>query len=242
MKLDFLGTSHGIAEKDRFRTSMLLEVGERMYFIDLGAPVGTLLKNRGINFQKVKAAFITHMHSDHAIDVVEYAGMCNWQEDEKRLLYFPEESDIDAFSAWVYAMHGEEAFSKGMCELRSVKPGKFYKDENVSVTSILTHHLKRGPSYAYIFEGEGKRILFTGDLAGDFSDYPDITQKEEFDAVVCELTHFEVETALPLLNTTKAKKIIFNHVRDDKVELLKQNEDKIKFSYHIANDGDVLEI
>ena len=28
MKIHFLGTSHGIAEKGRFRTSMILETGE----------------------------------------------------------------------------------------------------------------------------------------------------------------------------------------------------------------------
>ena len=41
---------------------------------------------------------------------------------------------------------------------------------------------------------------------------------------------------------TYDKKIIFNHVRDDKTAILLKCRDKIKFDYHIANDGDIIEI
>ena len=69
-----------------------------------------------------------------------------------------------------------------------------------------------------------------------------ITEQVDFDAVVCELTHFSVETAIPKFNKTRAKKILFNHVRDDKVKLLKDNEEKLEIDYYITNDGDIIEI
>lgn len=241
MNIVFLGTSHGVSEKGRFRTSMLVRTEAGAYFIDLGAPIGTLLKNYSIPFKEVRTAFITHMHADHALSLIEYMECCN-REKEERLLYLPEEEDIASAEKWMYVMHGEELYARGKCVLDYVKEGMFYDDGNVQITSFPTHHLKRGKSFAYIFCAEGKKILFTGDLSDSFVDYPEIAMTEDFDAVVCELTHFDVETALDKLNRTKTKQIIFNHVRDDKIELLKNSDQMVEFAYHLANDGDVIEI
>ena len=93
-----------------------------------------------------------------------------------------------------------------------------------------------------MIEAEGKRILFSGDLSDDFSDYPQITEELDFDAVICELTHFSVENAIPKFNNTRTKRILFNHVRDDKVALLKKNQEKLKREYYITNDGDIIEV
>ena len=241
MNIVFLGTSHGVSEKGRFRTSMLVRTQAGSYFIDLGAPIGTLLKNYAIPFEEVKAAFITHMHADHALSLIEYMECCN-REKEERVLYLPEEEDIVSAENWMYTLHGEELYARGKCLLKYVKDGLFYNDGNVQISAIPTHHLKRGKSFAYIFCAEGKRVLFTGDLSDSFEDYPEIAMSEHFDAVVCELTHFDVESAMDKLNKTKTKKIIFNHIRDDKVVLLDNNREKIDFAYHLANDGDIIEI
>ncbi len=241
MKIVFLGTSHGISEKGRFRTSMLVCTEAGAYFIDMGAPIGTLLKNYSIPFSEVNAGFITHMHGDHAMSVIEYIELCS-REQNVRPLYLPEAEDIQAVENWMYTLHGEELYERGKCKLEYVNDGLFYDDGNVQVSAIPTHHLKRGRSFAYIFCVEGKKVLFTGDLSDSFADYPEIALHDDFDAVVCELTHFDVEAALDKLNKTKTKKIIFNHVRDDKIKLIETNKAKIEFEYHLASDGDVVEI
>lgn len=208
-----------------------------MYLIDAGAPFMYLLKNMDKDIDKFKACFITHMHGDHALQAYTYAAGC------PGVLYLPEEEDIKSMEDLIYFMHCEWHYMHhGKCKISCVTDGTFYNDGIIKVTSIPTRHLARGKSFAYMVEAEGKRVLFSGDLAFDFSDYPKVTEELDFDAVVCELTHFEIETAIPKLNATRANKILFNHVRDDKVALLKQNEDKLAFDYHITNDGDVIEV
>ena len=83
-------------------------------------------------------------------------------------------------------------------------------------------------------------MLFTGDLTDSFSDFPDTGRR--YDTVICELTHFDVENALDTLNRVNSKIIIFNHVRDDKIRMLNDCAGKAVFDYHIANDGDIIEI
>lgn len=238
MKVYFLGTCHGLQEKGRYLTCMVLEVNDKMYLIDAGAPFVYILKNMDIiPSERLEAAFITHMHSDHALQAYSCVFNC------KNALYLPEESDIQGMLDLIYYMHCEWAYEhQKHCEIKSVTEGMFYDDGNIKVTAVPTKHLARGKSFGYMIEGEGKRILFTGDLSDSFEDYPTITTEYDFDAVVCELTHFSVDVAIPRFNQTRTKRFLFNHVRDDKVALLTENSDKMEIDYYITNDGDIIEI
>ena len=60
MKITFLGTSHGVVEKNRHRSSAMIEVGNAIYLIDAGAPVVDELINHDKKIQDVKAIFTTH--------------------------------------------------------------------------------------------------------------------------------------------------------------------------------------
>lgn len=238
MKVYFLGTCHGVQEKGRYLSCAVLEVNDKLYMIDAGAPFVYLLKNMDIiPKERLEAAFITHMHDDHAMNI--YHCVFN----VKHTLYLPEESDVEGMEKLVWFFHCEWAYERlPHSEFKSVKEGLFFDDGNIKVTAIPTKHLARGKSFAYMIEGEGKRILFTGDLTDAFIDYPKETEEYDFDAIVCELTHFDVETAIPKFNSSRTNRFLFNHVRDDKVALLEENKEKMKHDYYIANDGDIIEI
>ena len=64
MRITFLGTSHGIPEKDRFCSCTMIEVGENLYFIDAGAPIVDLIIRSGRKVEAAKALFTTHCHSE----------------------------------------------------------------------------------------------------------------------------------------------------------------------------------
>ena len=67
MKIYTLGTSHGNSTFDRFNTSTAYETADgAIYLVDAGAPVEALMRRRGLEIRNLKAAFITHMHDDHA--------------------------------------------------------------------------------------------------------------------------------------------------------------------------------
>ena len=77
MKIRFLGTSHGIAEKNQFCSSALISIGDKHYVIDAGAPLMTLLKNHDVAYEDVQGIFITHTHSDHFMGLVEFTYQIN---------------------------------------------------------------------------------------------------------------------------------------------------------------------
>ena len=106
-------------------------------------------------------------------------------------------------------------------------------------------HLK-WPSFSFILDRFRKRVVFTGDLSHDFSDFPLIARRETSDICVCEMTHFSPETALPILKECPIKHLIFNHIHDPwhgKGEAtLKEIFKSLPYPYTIAHDGDVFEI
>jgi len=114
----------------------------------------------------------------------------------------------------------------------------------IRVEAIPTLHMSNinRLTYAFKITAEGKALLFTGDLSDMFQDFPKVAAEEEFDAIVCELTHFTIESAIPKLNAAKSRKMIFNHVRDDKVALMNASKDQLHFDYTIVNDRDAIEI
>ena len=67
-----------------------------------------------------------------------------------------------------------------------------------------------------MFEAEGKKVLFSGDLSNNLKkdDYPTVLYNEHFDAVILELAHFEMSEVLPHLNKSDIGTIFFNHVNN----------------------------
>ena len=131
MKITFLGTSHGYAEKGRFTSSALIESGGKYYILDAGAPIEYLLVNGEKDYDKIKAVFITHMHNDHVgslSSIVE--PMLRYRYNNKATCFFPSNEGSVAFSDWLYALGVREEDLK-----KTVKIG----DEERTVVSGIAH-------------------------------------------------------------------------------------------------------
>lgn len=262
MRIYTLGTSHGDSTFNRFNSSTLYETSDGVcYLVDAGAPVEALIRRKGLLIQNVRAAFITHMHDDHAGGL---SGLIKQVTKYKKLretpftLLLPEETAIKALQAWVLALH-ENALDEAV-EYNAVTDGTVYDDENLTVTAIRTAHLRTQGrtegdpcSFAYVlfFKKENVTVLHTGDLWADFSDFPKIAFEKDFDCCILEATHYNPVTSLPLLKDARFKKLIFNHVFDKwhtriypggvadngEKELLSLTKE-LPYPVYIAHDGD----
>lgn len=222
MKIITLGTSHGDSTLTRFNSSTLYETGGTLYLVDVGAPAEALLKRQGYSCGDIRAAFITHMHDDHAGGLTGLLKQITKYGQGRRFkfsLFLPEEKAISALQNWFSALH-EEA-SSPLLEYNAVNDGQIYEDENLSVSAIRTAHLRtlgrtKGEpcSFAYVlhFKKENKTVLHSGDLCADFSDFPKISTEKYFDVCLCEATHYQPESAAPILNSAKFGRLIFIHI------------------------------
>ncbi|MBE6778955.1 MAG: MBL fold metallo-hydrolase [Ruminococcaceae bacterium] len=241
MELIMLGTSHGIAEPDRFCSATLLRVGERLYVFDCGAPVAGLMRRRGLPYAAIQAVFLTHMHGDHAggLPGLFDTFTAVMKNGERLPVYFAEEEAIEPFKAWCYAMHSRGKRLERL-DAHTVHPGLVFDDGVVTVEAIPTEHIayENAPSYAFYITAEGKRLLLTGDLTEDAHDFPAVAFTEEFDVIISELTHFTPSSAVSIFSRCRTKQLIFHHVRPNTAEEMLPLCPQFPFSTVIANDGD----
>lgn len=263
MKIYTLGTSHGDSTFCRFNSSTANETDNgTVYLVDAGAPCEALLRRKGLNVKNLRATFVTDMHDDHSGGLSSLIKQITKYKSERSIqfsLFLPEERAISALKNWIIALH--EPAEADFIVYGTVDDGVIYSDDELAVTAIRTAHLRTGGrtvgepcSFAYVldFKNENKRVLHTGDLWIDFSDFPKIAHREYFDVCICEATHYAPETAIPILANGKFGELIFIHIGDKWHNYIDADGREVKgeenllnickdlpYTVKVAHDGDV---
>ena len=241
MKITFVGTSHGVPEKNRFCTCMMLESGGAVYFVDAGAPMIDYMVNHDKDINSLRAVFTTHVHSDHTIGLVHLTNLMNWKYKESSAdIFITEQAHIDATIQWTYTA-GDREMDESRIRFKLPTEGIVYQDENIKVEYIPTAHIKN--SYAILVTEGDKRVLFCGDLSHGLkkNDVPAVI-KENIDACVCELAHFTMDELAPYLDECKAQKLFFIHAKPKRYEDIEGIKGKYAFEVITPNDNDQYDI
>ncbi len=208
MKITFIGTSHGVPEPNRKCSCIMIEVGERVYFVDMGCSAMNALRTRGISIDAVRGVFITHMHSDHTNGLIEFVGLISWYFKTARptiTLPMPEAGKV--IDEWFKI---SDDFRECAVEYRETQAGLTYDDGFLKVIAIPTQHFRK--SFAYLIEADGQRVLFTGDLKNPQIDFP--MAEGKIDLLICEAAHFSATDYLPVLGKLDIQKICVTHYSD----------------------------
>lgn len=226
MKITFLGTSHGITEKNQFCSSALISTGGKHYLVDAGAPVLTLLKNHDIPLEDVAGVFITHSHHDHFMGLAVLTQQVNEFHQFKDVsfpVFVPDEEDYRRMFAFIFGdptFHGRLAYTVygGLTDPHGDRARRvsavIFDDGNLKVTAIPVDHYQN--AHAFLLEAEGKRVVFTGDLLTDMPDYPKVITETETDLVVTEGAHTRLNKpeVMALLKSGRTKTLVITHRYD----------------------------
>ena len=225
MVVTFLGTSHGITEKGAFCSSAVISVGDAHYLVDAGAPIDTLLQNYDIPFASLRGIFITHPHQDHYVGLAPFTFT---MEDFGRFenvavpVLSPEGIDFAALNVFLFGdPRGHERYRtenppprRVRFEVYSDAPAEgaaIFDDGTLRVTAYPVRHCPH--SHAFLLEAEGKRIVFTGDLSRDLSDYPRVATETPVDLVVTEAAHGRLSEpgTVAILGGTRTPRLVISH-------------------------------
>lgn len=204
MKLTFLGTSHGLTEKGHFCSSYAVTVGEKTYLVDAGAPITGLLQNYDILYESVAGIFITHMHHDHYIGLVEYIIKMNHFKQYKEVytpVFAPDKEEV--LRGVLPYFYGDP--DGGHVLVTRYGAGRVFDDGTVRVTAIKNDHLPQN-SYSLLVEAEGKRVLFMGDLSRDYHEFAAVLAAAggHFDVLLMEAAHDRLDQPQHMENFIRA--------------------------------------
>ena len=218
----------------------MIEIGNRIYFVDMGTQAIEDLRRYGKEVEAVKGIFVTHMHGDHANGILSFVDLCNWFfTGAEPKIFLPTEEGVEAVKGWINAL--DKHTWRGI-DIDVTKEGVFYDDGFLKVTAVRTQHTRM--SYCYFIEAEGKKILFTGDLRSPSIDYPKEAFGKRLDMVVCESAHFSPLEYIPVFEKSDIKKVFINHIQPRKLPIAQQLIEELngRIDASIATDETVVEL
>ena len=249
MKILTLGTGAGTPSKTRKNSASVLVTGNGCYVIDAGAHLTSALIGADINLHDVRAVFISHMHEDH------FGGLTSFLKDRMRDalrknpdwkivpdVYFPDADAIEPYEKLMAIQF--RGRNRDMVNFRLIKSGLFFDDGYLKVSAVPTRHIpwEDGylPTYSLIFEAEGKKLVYTGDLSLDCSDFP-VEAAKDADLCISELTHFDPLKEIKYFQQIKPSKLVFTHVAVSNARKMPEFCDLVNYPVSVAEDGDEFE-
>ena len=174
IRVTLLGTVP-IANQGRTGISTLVEAGADRVVIDAGSGVMERLIQAGFLMDPPSKLFITHLHSDHIIDIphlllipwtgpyqrkvpLEVWGPRGTREMMRRL------QAAFAFDIHVRRDIDEHISPEGIKVLaRDIQEGVIYERNGVKISAFLVDHGPVKPAFAYRIDYAGRSVAFSGD-------------------------------------------------------------------------------
>lgn len=173
-KVTLLGTGCPSVSTCRYGAATLVQCGGKNLLIDVGSGVTQRLVGAGLTGADIDALLITHMHSDHLVDLYQFIvsswhqsrdvpqkiygpvgikafvkeTMALWQSERELRIKFEQRTSVEAFNIEVVEFDDEaELFPGTDCMVRPIR----------------VEHEPIEPAYGFVFEFAGKKLVLSGD-------------------------------------------------------------------------------
>jgi ribonuclease Z len=181
MRVTLLGTGTPTPRIGNFSASTLVEAGSERLIFDLGRGSTIRLFQKKIPLGSITAHFITHLHSDHIVGLPDMwlSGWVGtpWASRKSPMVIFGPSGTVamtenltKAFSEDIRIRIADEDLPPAgvAFEAKDIEPGLVYDKNGVKVTAIeVNHGEKIKPSFGYVVEFDGKKVVLSGDTKPD---------------------------------------------------------------------------
>ena len=233
------GAGHPSADRGASAASVTFENGA-VLLLDTGEGCSRALLRDGVDPGSIGWTAISHMHADH------WAGFPNlvmgWvlggRTDPVEVFLPPETEEffrniliasylVPERRSFAINFHALELFS--LPDGWTLRPFRTsHLDKHRTTAEILGLSF---PSFGYILEKNGQKIVFSQDLASESDLQAELPGAQ---LVICELAHINPARMLHLADKNGVKKVLFTHVPPDPPELPYMVTD---VEWTVAHDG-----
>jgi ribonuclease Z len=175
MDLTLLGTGCPQVDCGRYGPANLVRSGKLSFLVDCGSGVTQRLLGAGSRGAEIDALLLTHLHSDHVVDLFQLV-ISSWHQGRNRpqRVFGPKGTRrmVDAMLAmWKPEYEQRIAHEKRPStraldvEVTEFEEGVIWDEEDVRVAAVAVRHQPVKYAYGFVFEADGRRLVFSGDTA-----------------------------------------------------------------------------
>ncbi|RWX44628.1 ribonuclease Z [Candidatus Electrothrix aarhusensis] len=227
LRVTLLGTAVGppVGLK-QFGISTLIEAGDKRLLFDCGRGSTIRLRQLGISIGSINKVFLTHLHSDHLIQLPDIflAGWVMGRRNEPLKIWGPTGTSdmMNALTqAFAFDIHirrdVDERFpSEGIrVQSHDIQEGIIFNEDGVKVTAFLVDHRPVIPAFGYRVDYGDHSVVLSGDTRVSehlitFAKGTDVLIHEAL-PVQSQKKRPEGEDRAAALHTTEVEKRIMAH-------------------------------
>jgi ribonuclease Z len=175
MKVTLLGTGCPQCDPDRLGPASLVQHGGRQLLIDVGSGATQRLVSAGSSGARLDAVLLTHLHSDHIVDLFQLV-ISSWHQgrDRPQRIYGP--AGTRRFVDGLMALWHPELEQRIAHELRpsiaalevdviEIAEGEVLRLDGVAVRAVAVDHFPVKQAFGFVIAAGGRREVFSGDTA-----------------------------------------------------------------------------
>ncbi len=173
MRLTLLGTGCPVAHAERYGPAALLRGQGRAVLFDCGSGVTQRLVAAGCPGRTLDAIFLTHLHSDHLVDLYQIV-ISSWHQgrDRPQRVFGPPGTRLfvdGTLALWQAELAQRIAHERRPStaalevEVTEIADGDVYDLGGVSVRAFAVEHQPVRHAFGFAVEGGGRRLAISGD-------------------------------------------------------------------------------
>jgi ribonuclease BN (tRNA processing enzyme) len=214
-----LGSSSAAPTRRRFPSTYALSVTGKLFLLDCGAPVSTLLYHYDLDPMDVQAIFLSHWHMDHVANLGLLLSQNHQHKRSEALcIYGPRGTRGKVRRLLTDSFLLPEELNYNL-NVTNIKPGTTYKEALLRVTFFKTQHLERpklkthfgrkAVACGMIINGPGWRVVYSGDIGSPTELVPYI---KGCDLLIHELAHHRPEAVAEFVDAAKIPHVLISHL------------------------------
>ena len=173
MKLTLLGTGCPVVSARRYGPAQWIEHDDTNVLVDCGSGVTQRMLQAGYSGRDVDAVLLTHLHSDHVIDLYQLV-ISSWHQGRQRpqQVYGPPgtgEFVRATLDVWAQERAQRIAWEKRTCtaalqvELHELVPHERLKVGSLDIHVVPVDHQPVRDAFGFVFDDGSSRVALSGD-------------------------------------------------------------------------------
>lgn len=250
-EITFLGTGSGKTSLNRFHSSLLFNMNNKLLLVDAGDSISRALLFNKINMKEIDAIIISHFHADHYAGLASLLTQMYISKRTKKLSIFAHGEYIEQLKNFVNQSY---LFDEVLPFKINYSGFSFFNNtslfENFEFLAKQNSHVqnKHGlSSYnsikfissSFLFETEKQKIFYTADIGKDEDLF--LFDLSSVNILISEITHIEKEIFPQILQSFPHLKIYLTHINEESINDLIIWKDNLEKSFQeriiIAKDG-----